>query len=411
MLRPGSTFRVPTTGSHTMKRTSLIFSALLTLALPGCANDDAPDADAGSSTTGTSGALASSSSAEPSSTAVETGSSTTSVGTDTTSSSGSDTTATGETENDTDTDGRVIVPLPGEMLFPEGIAVDAAEALYVGSLTSSAILRVEAPYAEDNISVFSEDQLVRGSIGMFVDDAQGLLLVCDSSVAEPLASSLVAVDLETGLRVAQHEIVPSVAKTPVFCNDVMVAADGHAYLTDSFGARVLRVSAEDLATDGVAAEVFVESPLLAAKGEPPFGANGIAELDGELYVVNFNLATLSIITRTEAGLAEAVLPVELSTERGEPASLLGPDGVLATDGGTLLVVENGVFAPGMGNRVVEVELDGAEGTIREVAAGFDTPTTIAQAGSFLWVVEAQLDHMFGLDKSAPEPFQLVGVPW
>lgn len=390
-----------------MQRTSLIFSALFTLAVPGCADDDGPEAGAGTSSTGTSSG-GSSSSVGSSTGSGETGSTSS---TDASSSDGSDTTETGETESDTDTDGRVIVPLPGEMLFPEGIAVDAAEALYVGSLTSSAILRVEAPYAEDNISVFSEDQLVRGSIGMFVDDAQGLLLVCDSSVAEPLASSLVAVDLATGLRVAQHEIVPSVAKTPVFCNDVIVAADGHAYLTDSFGARVLRVSAEDLATDGVQAEVFVESPLLGATGKPPFGANGIAELDGELYVVNFNLATLSTIPRTAAGLAEAVLAVELSTERGEPASLLGPDGVLATGGGTLLVVENGVFAPGMGNRVVEVELDGAEGTIREVAAGFDTPTTIAQAGSFLWVVEAQLDHMFGLDKSAPEPFQLVGVPW
>lgn len=412
MLLPGSTLPRAPYGSHTMQRTSLIFSALFTLALPGCADDDAPSAEAGTSTTSTTGV---SSSSESSGAPVGTGGSSSTTGAETTSSSGSDTSSTGETEtetdNGTDSDGRVVLPLPGAMLFPEGITADEDETLFVGSLTSSTILRIEAPYAEDNISVFSEGQLSRGSIGMFVDDAQGLLLVCDSSPGEPVASSLVALDLETGLRIAEHELIPSAAESPVFCNDGIVADDGNAYVSDSFGARILRIAAEDLAVDGVPAEVFAESPLLAPMGEPPFGPNGMAELGGELYVVNFDVGAMLTIPRTDGGLAEGVVPVELSSERGEPVSLLGPDGLLATSEGTLLVVENGVFAPGMGNRLVEVELAGAEGTVREVATGFDTPTTIAEAGSYLWVVEAQLDHMFGLDKSAPEPFQLIGLPW
>lgn len=391
-----------------MNRSSLILSALLTLTA--CA-DDAPsqDDDAGGSTTSdTTGAQTDPSSTSGPTSTSEASTATSDDGTTTSDGSSSD----GESST-SDTEGSEIVtlPLPGRMLFPEGITVDENGTLYVGSITSSTVLRVDPPYEASDVSEFSQGQLTRGSIGVFVDDAQGMLLVCDSSPAEPVASSLVALDLETGMRLAEHALVPAAEENPVLCNDGVVAADGHAYFSDSFGARVMRVAADDLLTDGVEAEVFLEDPQLGAVGDPPFGANGVAELDGELYVVNFNQGTLLRLPRDTDGNALDLVPVPLEDEAGRPVTLVGPDGLDASSAGTLVVVENGIFGGGAGNRLAEIELDGDTGVVREVVGDLDIPTTAAEAGGRQWIVEGQLDHLFGLDEAPPSPFQLVGVPW
>jgi sugar lactone lactonase YvrE len=297
------------------------------------------------------------------------------------------------------------------MLFPEGIAASADGTLYVGSITSSTVLQIDPPYDASDISEFSQGQLTRGSIGVFVDDAQGVLLVCDSNPGEPVASSLVALDLETGMRVAEHVLVPAAEMSPVLCNDGIVAEDGHTYFSDSFGARVMRVAANDLLVDGVDAEVFLEDPQLGAMGDPPFGANGVTELDGELYVVNFNQGTLMRLPRDPDGNALDLVPIALEDVDGRSVTLVGPDGLDASSAGTLMVVENGIFGGGAGNRLVEIELEGETGVVHEVAGGLDIPTTAAEAGGRQWVVEGQLDHLFGLDEAPPAPFQLVGVPW
>ncbi|MGH1345975.1 MAG: hypothetical protein ACRBN8_30705 [Nannocystales bacterium] len=305
----------------------------------------------------------------------------------------------------------LIVTLPGTMLFPEGIDADEGESLYVGGLTASTIFRIDPPYTDDDVSTFSDGELDRGVIGVFVDDEHGLLFACDSDPFDPVASSLVALDLSTGVRVAEHPLTPVAEGGPVFCNDGLIGEDGHAYISDSFGARVLRVRGDELEEDGTTPELFVEGPELGPDGEPPFGPNGITELDGELYLANFNRGTLLWLQRDGNGDGSGIVELALTTDAGEPTVLLGPDGIEATDAGTLLVVENGVFAPRGGNRVVEVELDGTSGVVREVAAGFDTPTTAVATEGRLWVVEGQFEHAFGLDKGRPDPFQIVGIPW
>lgn len=389
-----------------MNRSSLILSALLTLTA--CA-DDAPsqDDDAGGSTTSdTTGAPT-----DPTSSSGPTATSDASTSDDGTTTSDGSSSDGESTTSDTEGPGIVTLPLPGRMLFPEGITVDENGTLYVGSITSSTVLRVDPPYEARDVSEFSQGQLTRGSIGVFVDDAQGVLLACDSSPAEPVASSLVALDLETGMRVAEHALVPAAEENPVLCNDGVVAADGHAYFSDSFGARVMRVAADDLRTDGIDAEVFLEDPLLGAVGDPPFGANGVAELDDELYVVNFNQGTLLRLPRDAEGNALELVQVALEDEAGRPLTLVGPDGLAVSSGGTLIVVENGIFGGGAGNRLAEIELDGDTGVVREVVGDLDIPTTAAESGGRQWIVEGQLDHLFGLDEAPPSPFQLVGVPW
>ncbi|MBV1857705.1 MAG: hypothetical protein KUG77_04775 [Nannocystaceae bacterium] len=395
---------------------SFLLSCSLALSLVAACGDDS--ADGASDTTDASGSSDGTDSSSATGGLSMTGDSSATGGSSSTGQSDSmesSTTSGAESDPGTSTgcdaescDASIVVPLPGAELFPEGIASDAEGNLFVGSVTSSTILTIAPPYQADDVSVFSAGQLTRGAIGLAVDEAHGLLLVCDSSAFEPTASALVAIDLESGERVAGHVLEPVTEEGPVLCNDVALDASGSAFVTDSFGARVLRIAAEDIGSDGTLAELWFADEALAAVGEPAFGANGIAEHEGELYVVNFNLGTLLRIERDPSGDATGITEITLTNADGS-ILLVGPDGIASSSTGTLLVVENGVFAGGPGNRLLEVALDGDTGVTTVLAEGLDIPTTVVETEDHHWVVQGQLDHLFGVDKTPPAPFELVGL--
>ncbi len=390
----------------------LLLSCSLALAFSaGCGDDDDSPAEATSAATTGPG----SSSGEPATTALgsttEPATSTSTATSEPDPTSGSDTGLETGTGCDTEgCDGILIVPLPGTDLFPEGIAADEAGTLFVGSLTSSTIFSVVPPYASADVSVFSEGQLSRGGIGLAVDTAHGVLLACDSAPTDPTASSLVALDLESGQRVAEHPLEPVSPRASVFCNDVTVDGSGDALLTDSFGARLLRIAAEDITSDGTPPELWFADEALAAVGEPPFGPNGIVEHDSEIYVVNFDVGALFRVDRDGDGNAVGATEIVLSDADGATTSLVGPDGLASSDAGGLLVVENGVFAGGAGNRLLELAIQDDTAVVTVLAEDLDAPTTVAETDDFHWVVQGQLEHLFGIDETPPGPFELWGVP-
>ncbi|MCH9686808.1 MAG: hypothetical protein K0V04_35570 [Deltaproteobacteria bacterium] len=303
---------------------------------------------------------------------------------------------------------RVSIELPGAAVYPEGIAIDADGDIYVGSFGDGTIFRVDPHPHHGGVDVLTSEALTRGAVGMTVDEAHGVLLVCDSSALDPVSSDLVAIDLDTGDVVAKHPVPPAAEGVPVFCNDVVIDG-GTVYLTDSFGGGILQLPAEAVLVDGTPATGWSYDPDLLAPGDPPFGANGIAVWQGELFVVNFAQGTLLHATRDPNGAALDVVPVPLTDADGNPIALVGPDGIAASSDGDLLVVENGIFAGGDGNRLRAVSLQGGVGQVVTVAEDFDVPTTVAQGEHRLWVVEGQLDHLFGLDPAPPSPFVITGV--
>ncbi|MEM9460146.1 MAG: hypothetical protein AAGF11_38575 [Myxococcota bacterium] len=302
----------------------------------------------------------------------------------------------------------VAIELPGTDLHPEGIARSSDGSLYVGSITDGSILRITPSQHGSQVDVFSSGALTRGAVGMTLDELAGVLLVCDASPFEPSASALVALDLGSGQAVATHPLEPTAPGLPVLCNDVIQDEDGTVYLTESFGSRILRLSGDQVLADGVPAEPWLADDTLAPIGDPPFGANGIDVFEGELYAVNFNQGTLVRVPRSEAGEPLTPVVISLTDEAGMPTSLVGPDGIAASSDGHLLVVENGLFAGGGGNRLSAIDIDGDTGEVSIVVDGLDSPTTVAQGEHYNWVVEAQFDHLFGLDPAPAEPFVLLG---
>ena len=296
--------------------------------------------------------------------------------------------------------------IPGGVPFPEGVAADARGTLYVGSLTTGAIARFGRRGRTSAIWLPS-GVLERGAIGLTVDRRRRVLWVCDSSTFEPVASSLVGIDIKSRRVVARH---PLPASGPVLCNDVSVSPRGDIFLSDSFGGRVLRVAAADALTDAPAVE-WSTSDLLVAPSDPPFGANGIVATRRAVFVVNFNTGTLIRIPIRRSRVAGVAAVVPLFDGDDQPTRIFGPDGLARSGFAELLVVENGVF--GGPNRLTRISLDLKDGRLvghlEPIADGLNVPTTVAVVKNVAWVVEGQLDHFLGLDPSPPDPFQLVAV--
>ncbi len=289
------------------------------------------------------------------------------------------------------------IALPGDDFYPEGVTAAGDGALYVGSLATGAIVRAE-PCGE--VTSFAPRKSGgRGTLGLLVDDDASILWACDIDTSFASPAALIGYDLATGAEVARHPF-PDGA---VVCNDIAQGADGSLYLTDSFGARILRVPGSERGGDGPA-EVWLGDPSFVA---PPgaFGLNGIAVVDDRLFVVSFANGTLHRV-RIAAGGAPTDL-VEVALDR----PLTGLDGIEAKDARTLFAIENRLFSEVDQSDLVRIDLAGARGTVRVVARDLDGPTTFARAGRSAWVAEGQLDHLLGIDPSPPVlPFRVVRAP-
>jgi len=283
------------------------------------------------------------------------------------------------------------VELDGEALFPESAAIDASGRLYVSSAGLGAIARVD-PCASTELQIPAGGPL-RAATGVAVDPGRNRLLVCDVDLGFMSASSLDVFALDTGELVASHEFAPMAA-----CGDLALDPAGNVYMSDSTTAKVVRVPAAALDEDSPV-QSWADDPSFAT--EPgALGLDGVAH-DGDqtLYLSNFTLGVIHEIEIEADGSAGAIRTLELERE------LALPDGIRWHQG-ELLVVE-----AGLGNLVAIDPASSADTIpVELVAAGFDTPTSLAIDGDHAWIVEGQIDHLLGVDPAPPKlPFTLVRV--
>jgi len=284
-----------------------------------------------------------------------------------------------------------VIELPGDQFYPEGIASTADGTLYVGSLATGQIVRVTP--CETEVETFVDaGTTTRNVVGMIVDDAAGLLWVCDSDFAFMEPPVLQAYDLGSGELVAAHDF-----GAIGFCNDVALGVDGAVYATDSAAARVVRVAAEDRLAD-TPVETWVADPEFAVEPEE-FGVNGIARADDStLFVVNYAQGELYRVPIEAGGAAGAVTLIGLD------APLASPDGLKALAPDRLLVVEQSAGA------LSTIEVDGDAAVVTVVTDGLDVPTTADMVEQDAWVSIGQLDHLLGWDPAPPTlPFTIVRV--
>jgi sugar lactone lactonase YvrE len=205
-------------------------------------------------------------------------------------------------------------------LFPEGVVYDKfSNRFYVSSVTRGDIGIV---HPGGMYEVFIEDPALTATTGLEINAAKKLLYVSNSP------GSVGIYDLRTGERVMLVDLASLTPGSPVFINDIALDAQGNAYVTNSFGSIVYRIS-----TVGTAS-IFFRDPQFAP-GPGQFGFNGIeyANNQGGYLLVAYSAANQVI--KIPIADTSAAMVVNLD------AGLAGPDGLLLSrDGKELVVVNN-----------------------------------------------------------------------
>ena len=278
------------------------------------------------------------------------------------------------------------IVIPGDAVFPEGIAVDNATGdLYVGSTSDGTIFRAAAGAAKFEEFLPAGADGRTAATGLKVDPAGRLF------VAGRTTGLLFVYDLDTRELVSSLE-APGEGDTLV--NDLTFTTDA-AYVTDSYRDVIYRIPLDDGAPEKMQAWLNLEDTVVPT-GDG-FGLNGISASDDGRYLITVHTDTGELF-RIDTRSRE-VRPVELGEE-----TLPTGDGLLL-DGTTLFVVQE---EPG---QVVPIELsnDLLHGELRHGAGGdsLDFPTTLAETDGTIYVVNSQLND--APDNPTP-PFTVTELP-
>jgi hypothetical protein len=205
------------------------------------------------------------------------------------------------------------------------------------------------------------------------------------------ATSLKLFDLKTG------EPKGSIATRgqATLCNDIAVASDGTAYITDSFAGHILR-----LKPGAKEFEVWAHDPRWDVADKPEL--DGLAILpDGAIYANIFEGDGLYRIPVNADGSPGKI--TKLQTSR----PLYHSDGLRAF-GNKLIMVEGET----KGNLDL-ISIEGDNAKIETIKDGFDGPVSLVQVGDTIYVLDAPLRYLLGpeaKEKKPPPPFKATAVP-
>jgi sugar lactone lactonase YvrE len=278
--------------------------------------------------------------------------------------------------------------LPGEQVFPEGVAYrsDTGD-FYVGSTTDGTVFRgnVEGGSKEAEVFLEPESDGRTTAIGMEVDE-EGRLYIAGGDTGR-----IFVYDTESADQIRRLD-TPDAEAT--FLNDVAVTPDGDAYFTDSMRPVLFRVTSTG---DGVGdAEPWLNFEGTPAEYEEGFNFNGIDATEDGRYLVAVQSNTGELF-RIDIE-SKQVVEINLGGE-----TLTNGDGLLL-DGRTVYVVRNEQAL------IVAVKLSGEyiRGKVGEpfTDPSFAFPTTIAKTDGRLLVVNSQFDKQEG---EAELPFTVSSV--
>lgn len=264
-------------------------------------------------------------------------------------------------------------------LHPEGVAyAPQHDAFLVGSVTHGTV-SVVAP--DGTARTLVDDPALITTMGLAVDERRGRLLVVNADVGAggrttsqtvDRTAGLGIYDVHSGQRIAYHDLGDPGGRHRG--NDVAVADDGTAFVTDSFSGTVHRVP-----LDGEPVVLVRDDRLRSdTRGN---GANGIV-----LHPSGFLLVAQSTDRALYTLAAEGTLArVAVDTDIG------APDGLLLDADGALHAVDNSAA-----NRVVTLR-SADDWTTASVVASHPwpdpAPTAIAHSPCGNYVLSGRLDQL------------------
>lgn len=276
------------------------------------------------------------------------------------------------------------IPLPTGFQ-PEGIATGQGPEFFVGSLAGGAIYRGNLRTGEGEVLVSPIEDRV--AVGLSYDSRSNHLFVAGQSTGKAFVY-----DAKTGKPAADYTLTDPGS----FVNDVVVTSDA-AYFTDSFRAFLYKVPlcpAGQLPDQSEIKEIPLGDGFTFVKDA--FNTNGIDAPPNENCLIIVN-STTGLLYKVNPATGDAT-EIDLGGQ-----TLTAGDGILL-DGKTLYVVRNqrNLIA------VVRLKPEAAQGeVIREITdEDFDVPTTIAEFGNALYVVNAR----FGVSNPENAAYNVIRVP-
>ncbi|QXJ20465.1 SMP-30/gluconolactonase/LRE family protein [Actinomadura graeca] len=283
--------------------------------------------------------------------------------------------------------------LPGDRVYPEGIAADPRTGVfYAGSFEDGTVYAMTPGRRAAEVFLPAGADGRRTANGLKADRA-GRLWVCDSS------SGVAVYDTRTRRLLARFVVPGDGAR---FVNDLAIAPDGTAYITDSVRAVVYRATPRDVAKGGriTLAPRFDLGGVLEAHEPGAFTLNGIvADPAGRhLLVADMTGGDLYRLDVASGAVAKVAL---------SGGDMRNADG-LELQGGRLWVVHN------LDNAISRWRVGHGGATARQERRAADTdlllPTTLARGGGTLYVVRSQFDKGGPLGPGTPEtPFTIAAV--
>ncbi len=280
--------------------------------------------------------------------------------------------------------------LPGTAVFPEGVAVDErAGTIFVSSTTDGTIFRgtLDNPVLTPFLPGGADGRT--SATGLAVDD-EGRLYVAGAATGDVFiyddASGALLGHLSTG-------------SSPTFINDIVIAPDGSAYVTDSQSPFIYRIAQNSSGQFTI--ERWLNFTGTALVYQAGFNANGIEITPNGRYLV---------VVQSNTG---KLFRIDVDTKKVTAFDLGGAtvangDGILL-QGNTLYVLQNNQAL------LAEIRLDvnHATGTVvgRTTDPSFAVPTSLDMARGRLLVVNSQFNKRGpGLTPSLPFTVSVVKKP-
>jgi sugar lactone lactonase YvrE len=287
------------------------------------------------------------------------------------------------------------IELPGDFQYPNGIARASDGTLYVGSVTSGRILRINPQGKSEAFFVGSDEIFAATSLRL--DERRGILWgTSPDFLGVPGANGetirrphrIFAIDTRTG-KVLRVTLMPDGG----FGNDMALDADGGVYLTDSSRPRIYY-----LAPGAAQLQIWAEDTRWATK---EIGLSGIARRpDGVMVVGLFSGGELfKVVQESQGRVKVEAIPLARKLEN--------PDGMQFAPDGRLLVTE-GAIASGNGRLLrIDVLSPGTQPkSVETIATDIESPVNLTVAGRDVWVTEARIRHRLlpGREKDIPNRF-------
>jgi sugar lactone lactonase YvrE len=276
------------------------------------------------------------------------------------------------------------------MLYPEGVDWDADRKRFMVTSIRKGIVGTVTD--DGAYAVFAQDPRMVSAVGIRIDAERDRVLVCN---ADPGASefstpkttgklaALAVFQLSTGKLTNYINLVEGL-EGGHFCNDIVIAKDGTAYISDSFSTMIHKVTLD------YKTSVFLDNKIFSGKA---FNLNGIVIKDNYLLIDKFNEG---LLFKVPLDNPEAFTQVKINEKFD------GADGLLwAPDGSLVLIANNsahGGYPSGVATDKVVKLASTDDWATAQVVGTADTGDVFATTGVVrdgeIYVVYAMLHVLF-----------------